>query len=232
MLVPEVAVLCDRGPTRAVCRLRDPSIGRAVASDSSPSRQQVPASSGAEDTDPAEAHSPITVSTPRAVLGKQLGRSRTHRLDHRRVASIVTICGRPTAPPQLTGHGARERCMSLLGMPPRIPLLRQVYRMHPALYDPSDSTGHPVLVVAVDIALRNAEIVTRTSTWEAKGRIGIAHPPQADLGFDRPGWWRMHRPHTVPFQVFLDRDATLLGLIDERTWEHVRSALTGGRDTR
>jgi hypothetical protein len=119
--------------------------------------------------------------------------------------------------------------MNLLGMPPRIPCLRQVYEMHPALYDPSDITGHPVLVVAVDKVLRNAEIVTRTSSSHARGRNGVPHPPQQDLGLDLNGWWRVQWPITVSFQAFTDRDAQLRGLLEQRTWELVQRALTGGR---
>jgi hypothetical protein len=119
--------------------------------------------------------------------------------------------------------------MSLLGMPPRIPCLRQVYRMHPDLYDPSDTTGHPVLVVAVDKVLRNAEIVTRTSRWEARGPNGVPHAPQQELGLDLTGWWRVQWPITVSFQVFTDRDTQLRGLLEQRTWERIQIALTGGR---
>jgi hypothetical protein len=110
-----------------------------------------------------------------------------------------------------------------------MPLPRQVYAMHPALYDPSDAKRHPVLVVTVDKVLRNAEVVTRTSTWEARGPCGVAHPSQPDLQLDRLGWWRVHRPITVPFQAFLDREAELRGLLDERTWANVQAALIGGR---
>ena len=117
--------------------------------------------------------------------------------------------------------------MSLLGMPPRIPVPRQVYRMHPDLYDSSDAAAHPVLVVTVDKVLRIAEVVTRTSTWEARGPGGVAHPPQPDLGLDRTGWWRVQWPKSVAFSAFMDPEAQLRGLLEERTWAHVQAALFG-----
>jgi hypothetical protein len=57
----------------------------------------------------------------------------------------------------------------LLGMPCRIPAIRQVYEMPPAYYDATDRTGHPVLVISVDAVVREAWIVTRTTKAHAKG---------------------------------------------------------------
>src|SRR5689334_16614179 len=113
--------------------------------------------------------------------------------------------------------------MSLFGILPRIPRPRQVYRMHPDLYDPSDIKAHPVLVVSVDEVLRIAEVVTRTTALKARGQPWVAHPPQADLGLNLAGWWRIQWPIRVAFPAFVDQESELLGLLDERTWERVRA---------
>lgn len=117
--------------------------------------------------------------------------------------------------------------MGLLGMPGRLPVLRQLYRMPPALYDPYDRTGHPTLVVSLDPVLKQAEVVTRTTKIYAKGRRYVAHPPQPDLGLGQLGWWRLDRSFQVSYASFDGPDVEPRGSLDEQTWRLVMRALTG-----
>jgi hypothetical protein len=95
------------------------------------------------------------------------------------------------------------------------------------LYDETDDVDHPVLVVSIDTVTRTARVVTRTSKFEARGPKPVAHPPQPDLQLERPGWWRLHRQHPVPWVNFADPDVESLGKIDESTWTKITAALTG-----
>ena len=123
--------------------------------------------------------------------------------------------------------------MSLLGMPARRPVLQTVYRMRPELYDASDAVGHPTLVVGLDEPRRIALMVTRTSSWEARGPMSVTHPPAADLKLERPGWWRLHWIHRVPYMAFADLvDVQVLGLLDEPTWRRIQIVLGSPRPSR
>ena len=119
--------------------------------------------------------------------------------------------------------------MSLLGIPQRRPMLRYAYRMRHELYDETDSADHPILAVSVDPVTRTVRVVTRTSTFEARGPKPVPHPPAPDLGLERPGWWRMHRLHRVDWASFADPDVEVLGPIDDRTWARVQAMLRGTR---
>lgn len=116
--------------------------------------------------------------------------------------------------------------MSLLGMPARRPALQLAYWMPHELYDETDEADHPLLVVANDPSTRSVRVVTRTSRFEARGPLAVAHPPQPELHLDRPGWWRLHKRHQVPWGNFADPDVEVLGTIDDRTWARVVDTLT------
>ncbi|MFZ0225807.1 MAG: hypothetical protein WAL41_02445 [Mycobacterium sp.] len=118
--------------------------------------------------------------------------------------------------------------MSLLGMPRRIPAVRQVYVMPSRAYDPSDTAWHPILVVSVDPVVRMAMIVTRTTKPYAKGPDAIVHPAQPGLRLSLPGWWRMAYPKPVIYSAFDEPDVEHRGELDEATWEKVVQQLEGG----
>lgn len=118
--------------------------------------------------------------------------------------------------------------MGLLGMPRRIPAVRQVYSMPPTYYDPSDPVGHPILVIAVDAAVKIAQVVTRTTKAHAKGECGIAHPPQSELKLLDYGWWRISYPRAVPYMAFAEPDVVHCGELDEQTWAKIVRQLGGG----
>jgi hypothetical protein len=117
--------------------------------------------------------------------------------------------------------------VSLLGIPGRIPVLAHVYRMPPEYYDPTDDSGHPVLVVKLDQVVRKALVVTRTTKPYAKGSNPVAHAAQLAIGLDRPGWWRMAYPKPVPYIAFDQPDVSLCGPLDEETWLRVLTNLEG-----
>ena len=121
-------------------------------------------------------------------------------------------------------EGAR---VGLLGMPRRIPAVRQVYEMPPIYYDPSDADGHPVLVVSVDPATRKAMVVTRTTKIYARGPDAIVHPAQPQLGLREVGWWRMAFPKPVVFAAFDAPDVQHCGELDEATWAKVDRQIKG-----
>lgn len=116
--------------------------------------------------------------------------------------------------------------MDLLRMPRR-PAVRQVYEMPPAYYDVTDVVGHPVLVISVDLVVREAMIVTRTTSPHAKGNNAIVHPAQPDLGLDSVGWWRMEFPKAVPYPAFDEPDVKRRGELDEATWAKVLDQMKG-----
>jgi hypothetical protein len=118
--------------------------------------------------------------------------------------------------------------VSLLGVPGRIPAVRQVYEMPPKYYDPTDATGHPILVISVDPVTRKAMVVTRTTGPHGKGSGGIVHPPQPELGLDVVGWWRMEFPRPVIYSAFNEPDVAWRGELDKATWERVLQQLEGG----
>jgi hypothetical protein len=116
--------------------------------------------------------------------------------------------------------------VDLLRMPRR-PAVRQVYEMPPAYYDVTDARGHPVLVISVDLAVRMATIVTRTTRPYARGDNAIVHPPQPDLGLFEVGWWRMAFPKQVSYTAFDEPDVKHRGELDEATWAKVVSQMKG-----
>lgn len=118
--------------------------------------------------------------------------------------------------------------MRLLGMPGRVPAVRQVYEMPPGYYDPSDIVGHPILVISVDPVARKAMVVTRTSQPYAKGPYAIVHPAQPELGLDMAGWWRMAYSKPVIYAAFDEPDVQHRGELDATTWEKVLKHLEGG----
>lgn len=115
--------------------------------------------------------------------------------------------------------------MSLLGPPGRRPALQNAYLMPYQLYDPTDDCDHPLLVVSLDQVTRTAQVVTRTSSFHARGPKPVAHAPAPSLRLNRPGWWRTHARHTVTWLSF-DDDVEHLGKIDDGTWERVLHELT------
>ncbi len=117
--------------------------------------------------------------------------------------------------------------MSLLGPASRRPALRIVYRMRPDLYDPTDDVGHPLLVVSVDVVTRTARVVTRTSSYEARGPRAVSHPADPALGLDRPGWWRVFKSHRVPWLNFDHPDVLILGPLGDPTWTRLLAEMYG-----
>jgi hypothetical protein len=115
----------------------------------------------------------------------------------------------------------------LLGMPCRIPAIRQVYEMPPAYYDAADRTGHPVLVISVDAVVREAWIVTRTTKAHAKGAGAVPHPAQPDLDLRDFGWWKMARTMPVPYAAFSAPDVRHAGQLDAETWARVVRQMEG-----
>jgi hypothetical protein len=118
--------------------------------------------------------------------------------------------------------------VGLLGIPGRIPALGHVYVMPPGYYDPSDSTGHPVLVIKLDPVVREALVVTRTTKPYAKGPNWVTHPPQPALGLKEYGWWRLAYPKPVQYILFNEADVTICGKLDDETWARVLRNLEGG----
>lgn len=122
--------------------------------------------------------------------------------------------------------------MSLLGMPARRPEPGLVYDMPAALYDPTDSVGHPTLVVGVDAVRREALVATRTSKRHARGPRPVEHDPDPALGLDRVGWWRLHRLHRVPWEAINDDRVVVVGPLNGETWERVKATLRGTEEDR
>jgi hypothetical protein len=116
----------------------------------------------------------------------------------------------------------------LLGMPGRIPAVRQVYEMPRRYYDPTDAVDHPILVISVDPVVRKAMVVTRTSQPYAQGPDAIVHPAQPELGLDVVGWWRMAYSRSVIYAAFDEPDVLRRGELDATTWEKVLKHLEGG----
>jgi hypothetical protein len=100
--------------------------------------------------------------------------------------------------------------------------------MPPRLYDDTDLDWHPVLVVRVDPMMRWTRVATRTTKTYAKTAVHVAHGPDARLGFDLPGYWRLGDLHPVPFANFDEPDVELLGTLDDSTWSRVVAALAAG----
>lgn len=117
--------------------------------------------------------------------------------------------------------------MSLLGPPVR-PQLGWVYDMPADYYDTTDRIGHPTLVVAVDDALQQARVVTRTSQAAKKGRRPVGHPASRTLRLDRPGWWRLDRLHPVPYVNFEQEDTYPVGPLEPAIWDAVVRTLREG----
>jgi hypothetical protein len=116
--------------------------------------------------------------------------------------------------------------VGLLRMPRR-PAVRQVYEMPPEYYDVTDSVGHPVLVISVDLVTREATIVTRTTKPHARGNNAIVHRAQPDLGLYDVGWWRMEFPMAVPYPAFDEPDVKHRGELDESTWAKMLDQMRG-----
>jgi hypothetical protein len=121
-------------------------------------------------------------------------------------------------------EGAR---VALLGMPARIPVAGHVYRMPPEFYDPTDIDWHPVLVVSLDQVVREAHVVTRTTSEHAKGPKAVIHAPQPGLRLDRQGWWRVHRIMPVAYMLFGDPEVQHLGRLEDGTWARIVSVIEG-----
>lgn len=115
--------------------------------------------------------------------------------------------------------------MSLLGMPARRPAVRGVYFMPHELYDETDYSDHPILVVALDLARREAHVVTRTTKMHARTHKCAAHAGGLIDGLDLAGWWRLHKVHKVPWTNFDDPDVELLGMLDDVTWQLVQNTI-------
>ena len=94
--------------------------------------------------------------------------------------------------------------MALLDPAP-LPHTAEVYRMPPRLYDDTDLDWHPVLVVRVDPMTRWTRVATRTTKTYAKTAVYVAHGPDARLGFDLSGYWRLGDLHPVPFANSMTR---------------------------
>jgi hypothetical protein len=106
---------------------------------------------------------------------------------------------------------------------PRRPAVRQVYEMPPCYYDVTDTVGHPVLVISVDLPARTALVVTRTTRPYAKGENAVVHRAQPELGLGEVGWWRMAFPKKVAYAAFDAPDVKPCGQLDEATWAKVLS---------
>lgn len=104
-----------------------------------------------------------------------------------------------------------------------------VYDMPPDSYDVTDRIGHPVVVVSVDAARKVAYVATRTSKANRKGPNGLGHKADRDLGFEKPGWWRLHDLHEVPYSLFSpEEDCAARGCLDDQTWTSLTRRLREG----
>ena len=110
-------------------------------------------------------------------------------------------------------------------VPKRLPVVGGVYWLSRDYYDPSDQADHPQLVISLDRVRRVAITVSRTSKEHAAGRMGVSHPKDDELGLSMNGWWRLHRPHRVPFSAFDDEEVEMLGRLDEGSMVKVQDVL-------
>lgn len=117
--------------------------------------------------------------------------------------------------------------MALLDRAPA-PRKAEVYRMPPRLYDATDLDWHRILVVRVEPMTRWTLVATRTSKTYAKTAVYATHGPDARLGFDLTGYWRLGDLHHVPFGHYDDPEVELLGELDDATWGRVMAALSAG----
>lgn len=102
------------------------------------------------------------------------------------------------------------------------PAVGELFHLHPDLYDTTDRSGHPVMVVAVDEVRQRAEVATRTTKPHAKGPHGVPHRADPHLGLHEFGWWRIDYTKSVPFANFEDcDDARYVGAIDDTTYERL-----------
>ena len=115
--------------------------------------------------------------------------------------------------------------MTLLGVPSRMPVVRMMYLMPAALYDRTDVSDHPLLVVGLDAVARRALCAPRTSSEWARGHRFVVHKRSPDWPLDRLGWWQLDRIHQVPYVTFGQSEVRVLGELDEATWRHVESKL-------
>lgn len=115
--------------------------------------------------------------------------------------------------------------MNVLGMLSRIPVEGRLYRMHPDHYDASDVVGHPVLVTWVDVVRRTAEVVTRTTSYEARGPMGVVHRPGMHRDIDQTGWFRIAFPRKATFMAFNEPDTVDYGPVEDDVWTRVQAAL-------